>query len=467
MNNRFNTCIVGVFLFIMSFSLAACEKEGGDSPELEAPAPTVTTTAFTATISGLIPDMSVEELNSGLRGVLYSDDPEHAQEMFDAWQEGSNNPGCSQYGIVKVSSDGIIESTLSGLKSGTVYAFCLYYQSKSSKKRVIGRTSGFTTRKFQCTIGESDAVNVRFYDAQLACRISVDANDMSECKPGVVSSTSAEGLSYESSHTEALSMKDDGSFTVKLRDLECGTEYFYRAYVLAEPTGEIVYGPVQSFTTRHTDEMVVDLGLSVKWSSCNLGAQEPYETGGYYKWGETEPSTNGERSRYSLWNSDNDSYIDIGEDICGTGYDAAHATLSGHWRMPTIGEIEELTSKCRMSMHTMGDYYVVEFTNNGASICVPVSGVYATLGKSGSYDPSFDLTATLVIQSGNRSAIDNEREVVVQRYERRWCWYVQVVPRYNEIGVLSATGEIQMGNQEYMAEYAIPIRPVWDPGLGQ
>ena len=466
MNHRYSLYNnIAVSLFIMSFSLASCEKDGGDSPEQEAPAPTVSTTAFTATVSGFIPDISVEELNSGLRGVLFTDDPEHAQEMFDAWQGGSNNPGCSQYGKVKVSSNGMIKSTLSGLKSETVYAFCFYYQSKSSKKRVIGNIAEFSTRKFQCTIEDSEAVNVRFYDAQLTGRISVDANDVSDCRFGVVSSTDTERLSYDDSHTEALSVKDDGSFTVKLRDLERGTEYFYRIYVKVEPTGEIIYGPVSSFTTHHTDEMVVDLGLSVKWSSCNLGAQEPYETGGYYKWGETEPSTNGERSRYSLWNSDNDSYIDIGEDICGTGYDAAHVTLSGHWRMPTIEEIEELTSKCRMSLHTMGDYYVVEFTNNGASICVPVSGVYATIGKSGSYDPSFDLTATLVIQSGNRSAIDNEREVVIQRYERRWCWYVQVVPRYNEIGVLSATGEIQMGNQEYMAEYAIPIRPVWDPTL--
>jgi hypothetical protein len=32
----------------------------------------------------------------------------------------------------------------------------------------------------------------------------------------------------------------------------------------------------------------VDLGLSVKWASCNLGATKPEEVGDYYAWGEIE-----------------------------------------------------------------------------------------------------------------------------------------------------------------------------------
>ena len=33
----------------------------------------------------------------------------------------------------------------------------------------------------------------------------------------------------------------------------------------------------------------VDLGLSVKWATCNLGAATPEEIGNYYAWGETTP----------------------------------------------------------------------------------------------------------------------------------------------------------------------------------
>ncbi|MBQ0156683.1 MAG: hypothetical protein KBT22_08950, partial [Bacteroidales bacterium] len=33
----------------------------------------------------------------------------------------------------------------------------------------------------------------------------------------------------------------------------------------------------------------VDLGLSVKWATCNIGASKPEEYGDYFAWGETEP----------------------------------------------------------------------------------------------------------------------------------------------------------------------------------
>ena len=32
----------------------------------------------------------------------------------------------------------------------------------------------------------------------------------------------------------------------------------------------------------------VDLGLSVKWATCNVGASKPEEVGGLFAWGETE-----------------------------------------------------------------------------------------------------------------------------------------------------------------------------------
>lgn len=33
----------------------------------------------------------------------------------------------------------------------------------------------------------------------------------------------------------------------------------------------------------------VDLGLSVKWATCNIGANAPEKGGTYYAWGETMP----------------------------------------------------------------------------------------------------------------------------------------------------------------------------------
>ena len=57
----------------------------------------------------------------------------------------------------------------------------------------------------------------------------------------------------------------------------------------------------------------VDLGLSVKWASRNVGAAGPEQTGGFFSWSED---------------------------------DIAHARLGGSWRMPTTKEINELIKKC-------------------------------------------------------------------------------------------------------------------------
>ena len=40
---------------------------------------------------------------------------------------------------------------------------------------------------------------------------------------------------------------------------------------------------------NNNNDEAVDLGLSVKWATCNIGASSPEEIGDYFAWGETEP----------------------------------------------------------------------------------------------------------------------------------------------------------------------------------
>ena len=46
----------------------------------------------------------------------------------------------------------------------------------------------------------------------------------------------------------------------------------------------------------------VDLGLSVKWATCNIGATTPEEYGDYFAWGEVEPKEYYEWSTYKYCN---------------------------------------------------------------------------------------------------------------------------------------------------------------------
>ena len=122
-----------------------------------------------------------------------------------------------------------------------------------------------------------------------------------------------------------------------------------------------------------TEGAYVDLGLSVKWATCNVGAKEPYESGLKFSWGETATKQSFEREDYAFYNPIDGGYTDIGEDISGTQFDAATAHLGKDWRMPTRVEFEELRSRCIWEWRELNGVlgYVVKGPN-GNKIFLPL-----------------------------------------------------------------------------------------------
>lgn len=118
---------------------------------------------------------------------------------------------------------------------------------------------------------------------------------------------------------------------------------------------------------------VVDLGLSVYWASCNVGASSPEDIGGYYAWGEVEEKDfYGDNYAYSTSET---SFINIGTDISGTEYDVAKKIWGGTWRMPTITEWNELKNNCSWSWTSQSGVNGVNVTGpNGNSIFLPAGG---------------------------------------------------------------------------------------------
>jgi hypothetical protein len=96
-----------------------------------------------------------------------------------------------------------------------------------------------------------------------------------------------------------------------------------------------------------TEPEVVDLGLSVKWATCNLGANSPEDAGYYFAWGETSPKSSYTWDNYS-WGTQNSITKYTSRDGIKTlehDDDAAHEQLGGYWRMPTQAELRELANE--------------------------------------------------------------------------------------------------------------------------
>ena len=139
----------------------------------------------------------------------------------------------------------------------------------------------------------------------------------------------------------------------------------------------------------------VDLGLSVKWASCNIGASSPEEYGDYYAWGETEPKGGSSQwSNYTWCNGSSSSLTkyNIHSDLGTVDYkigldlddDAAHVNWGGNWRMPTMTELEELHYQCTWTWTTQGGKNGYRVTGpNGNSIFLPASGYWAGSSLNG------------------------------------------------------------------------------------
>lgn len=80
----------------------------------------------------------------------------------------------------------------------------------------------------------------------------------------------------------------------------------------------------------------VDLGLSVKWATCNIGANNPEESGDCFFWGEKAPHDLSPRTNtFEKYYSKRQGTLEIIDD-------AAHENWGGSWRMPTKEDFEEL-----------------------------------------------------------------------------------------------------------------------------
>lgn len=163
------------------------------------------------------------------------------------------------------------------------------------------------------------------------------------------------------------------NFYATFDNLDPGATYYARAYIVNSKG--MHYSDAFSFTTlsSYYPHEAVDLGLSVKWATCNVGATSPEKYGGYYSWGETDEYD----GKYS--NSLNYKYESkydpeklLPED------DVATVKWGKKWRMPSQWEIAELINECTWAWTTKNGIKGQQVIGpNGNSIFLPAAGYYS------------------------------------------------------------------------------------------
>ena len=141
-------------------------------------------------------------------------------------------------------------------------------------------------------------------------------------------------------------------------------------------------GSASSDTTYISGYAAVDLGLSVKWATCNIGADSPEDYGDYFAWGETETKDEYTESNSVTYGVEMDDFSGNAE------YDAATANRGGSWRMPTSDELKELFDDCTWTwtrQNGVNGYLVTG--PNANSIFLPAAGYRngTSLDDAGSY----------------------------------------------------------------------------------
>lgn len=138
----------------------------------------------------------------------------------------------------------------------------------------------------------------------------------------------------------------------------------------------------------------VDMGDGLKWATCNIGANKPWDFGDYFAWGELEPKGDYSYTTYSMCNGDNNSmtkycskstfgyngFTDSLVELIPSD-DAAVIKWGSPWRIPTEAEWQNLKDTSKYSWIWSDDYnnsghsgVIVTSIANGRSIFIPAAG---------------------------------------------------------------------------------------------
>ena len=173
-------------------------------------------------------------------------------------------------------------------------------------------------------------------------------------------------------------------------------------------------GNVYSLSVGGVTYEYVDLGLSVKWAKCNVGAEKETDAGLYFAWGETTGYTASQvgtdkRFSWSDYKYGNSSSKltkynqSDGKTVLESADDAASQIMGSDWRMPTEAEFQELLSGTTNEWMQVNGVNGIKFTSRTDTskyIFIPAAG-FCSDGSVNNVDRGYVWSSSLNTSSPN------------------------------------------------------------------
>ena len=331
-------------LLALAFATTSCDDDDDDFKIYTAKIITtiestgISVTSTGATITSTIKDLSTQSTTAYAVGVAYAttDDSSSATKVTGSLGDDGET----------------VTTELTGLTPDVTYYYWTYVTLQSNTTYYSESSSFVTT---DGAIATADAASITEVSVKLSGTFTLEPSEsdavVKAFRISLDESTVAdEGRLYESADTT-------NSYSLTIDGLVPGQTYYFVAYSTVNSDEYI--GDVKSFTTETQSYEFVDLGLSVKWATCNVGATESTKAGGLFGFGDI-----------TLFETSTNAGDYASADIQGTENDIAYL-ISTDYLTPTQEQWEELVENTTQTFSTSG----VTFTaSNGNSIFLPFTG---------------------------------------------------------------------------------------------
>lgn len=310
------------------------------------------------------------------------------QETTNKWndvEKNINNYVSCQYTLRNYAQYEVeIKSTLSNVLSGEYIKYgaeCDFDGNGTYEYSFYAKESGYNTY----TITAISSTNSMFLESYINIKKKLaNGEKIDPSEYSMMSSVETEFAKTKKNFKGRVFVEMGGTkhYIDNFRSSNC-TEVIDNEYLINNGNGNGNEEQIPT-TGKSNGHEWVDLGLSVKWATCNVGASKPEEYGEYYAWGETTTKNdfyfdNNKwydqiNKLYTKYNStDNKLELEKSDDV-------AYMKWGKQWRIPSREQVEELLQQCDWILTTkngVSGYEVKSKTTKGV-IFLPLAGVRIT-----------------------------------------------------------------------------------------